>query len=57
MKTERKFPAATVTKKAEASLRNGHPWVYGEEITNVNGPCENGGLMDVLSEKGVYLGT
>jgi len=57
MKTERKFPAATVTRKAEAALRKGHPWVYGEEITSVSGVCENGGLMDVLSEKGTYLGT
>ncbi|HNX15148.1 MAG TPA: class I SAM-dependent rRNA methyltransferase [Oscillospiraceae bacterium] len=57
MKTERRFPAATVTRKAETALRNGHPWVYGEEITNVVGTCENGGLIDVLSEKGTYLGT
>ncbi len=47
----------TVTKKAEASLRRGHPWVYDAEITQTIGEAENGGLVDVLSLKGSYLGT
>ena len=57
MKTERNYPAAVVTKKAEASLKKGHPWVYDTEIKSA--PCEwtNGCLTDVLSEKGAYLGT
>ncbi len=59
MKTERNFPKFTVTKKAEASLRAGHPWVYEAEITSVtpNTPIENGSLVDVVSQKGTYLGT
>lgn len=57
MKTERNYPAAVVTKKAEASLKKGHPWVYDTEIKSA--PCEwtNGCLTDVLSENGAYLGT
>ena len=59
MKTERTFPKITVTKKAETSLRAGHPWVYDAEITDISsdGPIENGAFADVVSQKGSYLGT
>jgi 23S rRNA (cytosine1962-C5)-methyltransferase len=57
MKQTRNFPAATVTKKGEAALKNGHPWVYAEEITDKRGSFENGCLADVFSGKGSYLGT
>ena len=43
MKQERKFPAVTVTRKAENSIRQGHPWVYREEFTAVSGEPEQGG--------------
>ena len=57
MKQERAFYRATITEKAERSLTGGHPWIYAEEITEANGYPENGGLMDVVSQKGKYLGT
>lgn len=57
MKSKRNFPIVTVTKKAEASLKKGHPWVYDAEITETFGNPENGGLVDVVSQKGSYLGT
>lgn len=53
----RAFPIFKVTKKAEYSLKNGHPWVYAAEITSVSETPENGSLVDVQSEKGTYLGT
>ena len=53
----RDFPVFTVTPKAERSLRAGHPWVYGEEITAVEGGYRNGDMVDVGSSKGRYLGT
>lgn len=56
MKTTRSFPSATVTKKAERALKLGHPWVYDAEVIKIDN-CENGALVDVLSEKGTYLGT
>ena len=34
MKTTRSYPAYTVTKKAELSIVQGHPWVYADEITD-----------------------
>ena len=57
MKSKRNFPIVTVTKKAEASIKKGHPWVYDTEITQTFGEFENGCLVDVLSLKGSYLGT
>lgn len=57
MKNKRNFPIVTVTKKAEAALKKGHPWVYDAEITQTFGETENGCLVDVLSPKGSYLGT
>jgi 23S rRNA (cytosine1962-C5)-methyltransferase len=57
MKAERTYPRVTVSAKAEAALLGGHPWVYDAEILKTEGEAENGGLADVLSRKGRYLGT
>ena len=57
MKAERGYPRYTVTPKAEAAILRGHPWVYGEEVLDIQGETANGGLVDVLSRKGRYLGT
>ena len=57
MKAERAYPCITVTPKAEAAVLRGHPWVYDTEILSVAGAPENGGLVDVRSKKGAYLGT
>ncbi|MCI9609748.1 MAG: class I SAM-dependent rRNA methyltransferase [Oscillibacter sp.] len=57
MKAERAYPSVIVTPKAEAAILRGHPWVYGTEILSMEGTPENGGLADVRSRKGAYLGT
>ena len=57
MKTERPYARFTVTPKGERWLSGGHPWVYAAEITGQEGAWENGGLVDVTSQKGKYLGT
>ena len=57
MKAERAYPSVTVTPKAEAAVLRGHPWIYGEEVLSAEGAPENGGLVDVRSRKGAYLGT
>lgn len=54
---ERIYPKASVTEKGEKTLRGGHPWVYADEITDISGSYENGGLADVYSRKGRWLGT
>ena len=55
--TARDYPVFTVTPKAERSLKAGHPWVYGEEVTAVEGIYQNGDMVDVVSSKGRYLGS
>jgi len=57
MKQERAFPRAVISKKAEASVRRGHPWVYDAEVTGDLDAVPNGALVDAFSEKGSYLGT
>ncbi len=57
MRIKRAFPLVLVTKKAENSIRRGHPWVYFDEITDTFGAVENGGIADVVSDKGTYLGS
>lgn len=54
---ERTYPKAVITEKGEKALRGGHPWVYADEITDIEGQPANGGMCDVLSRKGRYLGT
>ena len=53
----RNYPCVTVTRKAEKSLRGGHPWVFGEEITALDGTPENGDLVDVYTEGKKFIGT
>lgn len=53
---ERNYPRLTITPKAEKALRGGHPWVYGDEITEDTGRWENGDIVDVYSQKGKWLG-
>lgn len=57
MKAERSYPRAAITPKAEAAILRGHPWVYDAEITALDGAPAAGGLVDVVSKKGRYLGT
>ena len=53
----RKYPKFYITPKGERAARGGHPWVYGDEVTNVEGEYQNGDLVDVVTSKGKYLGT
>lgn len=53
----RNYPKFYITKKGERAARGGHPWVYGEEVTRVDGSYANGNLVDVVTDKGKYLGT
>ena len=57
MKTERAYPSVVIDARGTKKAQGGHPWVFDNEITQVNGSPEDGGLCDVLSPKGRYLGT
>ena len=53
----RKYAKFFVTPKGERAARGGHPWVFGEEVTKIEGKYVNGDLVDVVTSKGKYLGT
>lgn len=53
---ERPYPIITVNEKAARSLRAGHPWVYGAETTGPDRPAQNGDIVDVVTQKGRWLG-
>ena len=57
MKAERNFPRCIITTKGTRWVEQGHPWIYEAEVLREEGECENGGLVDAVSEKGKYLGT
>ncbi len=57
MKQDRKFPIAVISKKAENSLRDGHVWVYDTEIRDLVGEVTNGCIVDIVTEKGTYMGS
>ena len=57
MAAERPFTKLIITPKAEKAIRGGHPWVFGEEVTRVDGAYEPGDIVDVYSQKDRYLGS
>lgn len=53
---DRGFGQVVITKKGEASVVGGHPWIYDTEVTP-QGTLEDGAIVEVLSQKGRWLGT
>jgi len=56
MKAERAFPKVTVSEKGARWVGEGHPWIYESDVRGAE-PCENGALVDAVSERGRYLGS
>ena len=56
MKAGRDYPVFRITAKGTRWVENGHPWIYEAEVLSGE-ECENGALVDAVSEKGKYLGT
>jgi len=54
---ERPYLRVTVSEKAEKTLKSGQVRVYGEEVLSVDGTPAPGGIVDVYSKKGKYLGS
>ena len=54
---DRGYPTVTVSRKCERFIKDGHVWVYGDEILHIDGAYENGDIVDVLTEKGRWLGS
>jgi 23S rRNA (cytosine1962-C5)-methyltransferase len=57
MDNVQRFPAVSVTAKAEKSLKGGHPWVYDSEVTKADEACGDGDLAEVHGPNGRWLGT
>lgn len=53
----RDYPKIMITDKGERFLKEGHVWVYADEITSVEGDAENGAIVDVYSKKDKYIGS
>ena len=56
MKAERDFPRFVITEKGARWVNGGHPWIYEGEVLSGD-DCENGCIVDAVSEKGRYLGS
>ena len=57
MRAERLFPAIIISKKGSGRVKNGHPWIYDDDIVSGPEAPENGSIVDVLSDRGRYLGS
>ena len=57
MKQERIFPKIIVTKKQENTIKQGHPWVYADEIIESDEIKDNGSIVDVFGKRMNYLGS
>ncbi len=53
----RNYPKVYVTKKGENHLKTGHPWVFDAEVTGISGTYENGGIVDVYTQKEKFIGS
>lgn len=49
MTQHRLYPKVYISSKAERAIKAGHPWVYGEEIKQIETQPENGSLVDVMA--------
>ena len=56
MKQKRAYPIVTITRKGQRAIEGGHPWVYEGEILSCPADAPNGAIVDVLGEKGTWLG-
>ena len=55
---KRLFPVLLITKKGEAWVHGGHPWIYDTEVTAApNGFPPDGSIVDAVTADGKYLGS
>lgn len=54
---ERGLNKVTVSRKGEASISEGYPWVYDSEVFDDKGEAENGDIVDIVNQRGRYVAT
>ena len=57
MKSDRGFPRFIISAKGTRWTDTGHPWIYESDVLKEDDSCENGALVDAVSENGKYIGT
>ncbi len=57
MKTLRNYAQVIISNKGCRWLQQQHPWLYENDVVEINGEYENGDVVDVVSLKGTYLGS
>lgn len=57
MKISREYTRVIIDEKGRKQQESGHPWIYDNEVLNIEGKYENGDIVDVLSQNGKYLGS
>ena len=57
MKSEREYTKVILTPRGTRRRESRHPWVYDNEIDRVEGPYENGDIVDVITSGGKYAGS
>ncbi len=57
MKKEREYTKIVIDDKGRKQQESGHPWVYDNEVVEVKGEYQNGDIVDIVSQKGKYLGS
>jgi len=53
----RGYSIVKVSRKAEAFIIGGHPWVYDSEVFDDDGNTPDGGIVDITNQRGSYLAT
>jgi len=53
----RGYSIVKISRKAEATVLAGHPWVYDSEVFDDDGVTPDGGIVDITNQRGSYLAT
>lgn len=51
------YPTVTISQEGEKWLMNGQMWMYKNNVVHLDASIENGAIVDIISEKGNYMGT
>ena len=51
------LPKLFLRRHEDKRLKDGHQWIFSNEIDGINGPAENGDLVDVFDAAEIFFGT
>lgn len=52
----RDLPVLVLGRNQDRRIRSGHPWIFSNEVADLRGSVEPGGLVDVVDHRGAFLG-